>query len=703
MWVDVKTNSQLEAERKARVGVAETQPPVLSGLAGDMRRKWEQAKRAKNTIEQAFLRAKRQRDGQYEPQKLASIKATFGAEYIPVYMMVTETKCRAAESWIKDILLQPDEEPWDIEPTPIPDIPEQLDMQIMSNVMYTLYQQAIQMSQERGMPFDVNEFKELVKSLTPEIKGYIRKQVKKKAKEAAKQMKEKISDQFAEGDWYDSLEDCIFDIVTYGVCFMKGPQMNKDLLRRSTQDESTGKWTNQVESEIIPKWQRRSPFNIYPAPDAVGVEDTYIFDLMHLTPKNLTDLLDVPGYSNDEIRACLSEYRNGGLKEWISIESEKARLEQRESMATYESEKIDCLHYMGSAQGQHLLDWGLEAEEIEDPLLEYNVEAWMIGTHIIKAMVNPDPLQKKPLCKACFNDDPDSFWGRGGVPALIEDIQKICNALARAIVNNVGMAAGPQVEYDKERLHGNVPQLVPWKVWISTGNQMRQTPAIKFYMPPLVADRLQMLYEFFLGLADEDSGIPRYAQGSTQVGGAGKTASGLSMLMTHAARGVKMFIKNIDRGIIQKSVQKQFYYNLDYEELDIEMIGDVKVVARGSSSLIAKEQRAVRMTEFMTVTNNPLDAQIIGMNGRKNLLEETAKSLEIDPSILFEEFEFDKDSFNNVMNSQQMGQSQGQLPPGQGQPQTAMEQSGSAKAPANLDVAGNVKSGRDYTLFRGQE
>lgn len=689
--LDYKTNSQLEEERKIRVGTTETLPPVLTGLAGDIRRKWEQAKRAKNTIEQAFLRAKRQRDGQYEPQKLASIQATFGTDYIPVYMMVTETKCRAAESWIKDILLQPDEEPWDLEPTPIPDIPDQLDMQIMSQVMYTFYQQAVMMAQERGIPFDINEFKSLTASLMPEIKLYLKKQVKKKAKEAARQMKEKISDQFAEGEWYDSLEDCIFDIVTYGVCFMKGPLMNKDILRRAKQDEMTGKWTSNIESEIIPKWQRRSPFNIYPAPDAVGTDDSYIFDLINLTPKQLSDLLGVPGYSENEIRACLSEYRNGGLKEWISIASEKAFLEKRESMSVYESEKIDCLHYMGSAQGQHLLDWGLEAEEITDPLLEYNIEAYMIGTHIIKAMVNPDPLQKKPICKACFNDDPDSFWGRGGVPALIEDIQTICNSIARAIVNNVGIAAGPQVEFDKDRLMGNVPQLVPWKVWLSTGNQMRQTPAIKFYMPPLVADRLQLLYEFFLRLADEDSGIPRYAHGSTQVGGSGKTASGLSMLMTHAARGVKMFIKNIDRGIIQKSVQKQFFYNLDYEELDIEMIGDVKVVPKGSSSLIAKEQQAVRRTEFMTVTNNPLDAQIIGISGRKYLIQEVAKSLEMDTEALFQEEGFEKESFDRFMNPQQ------QLP------QTSMEQSGSAPKPMSTDLAGNQVQGTENRLFQEAE
>ena len=692
--MEFKTNTQLEEERKQALSVTKTTPPVITGLQGSIRQKWEQAKRAKITIEQIFLRAKRQRDGQYEPQKLAAIRATFGGDYTPVWMMVTETKCRAAESWIKDILLQPNEQPWDLQPTTMPDLPEEIDAQIMNHTMQELYQRAQLMAQERNIPFNVYEFIASVKDLMPEIRQHIRKQTKKKAKEAAERMKEKIADQLEEGGWTDALEECVHDIITYGICFLKGPLLSKDLLRRSKQDTTTGKWTSNIESEVIPKWQRRSPFNVYPAPDAVGVEDSYVIDLINLTPKALSDMIGVPGYSDSEIRACLTEYRTGGLREWTAIATEKARLEGRETMAVWESEKIDCLHYMGSAQGQHLIDWGMDPSEITDPVIEYNIEAWMIGTHIIKAMMNPDPLQKKPICKACFNDDPDSFWGRGGVPNLIEDIQTICNSLARAIVNNVGIAAGPQVEFDKDRLAGNVPQLVPWKVWISTGNQIRQNPAVSFYMPPLIADRLQILYEFFMKLADEDSGIPRYAHGETQVGGAGRTASGLSMLMTHAARGVKMFIKNLDKGIIQQSVQKQFYYNLDYEELDEDLIGDVKVVAKGSSSMIAKEQQSVRRTEFMGMTNNPVDVQIMGLKGRKYLLDETAKSLEIDRDELFEEFEFEKDSFDNMMGGS--GQ-QPMLPSGQ--------QGGVTPPPnpATTDVAGGLKGGTGVRTMPGKE
>ena len=44
-----------------------------------------------------MLRALRQRNGDYEPEKLAQITRQGGSE---IYMMLTEVKCRAAESWL---------------------------------------------------------------------------------------------------------------------------------------------------------------------------------------------------------------------------------------------------------------------------------------------------------------------------------------------------------------------------------------------------------------------------------------------------------------------------------------------------------------------------------------------------------------------------------------------------------------------------
>ena len=42
-------------------------------------------------------------------------------------------------------------------------------------------------------------------------------------------------------------------------------------------------------------------------------------------------------------------------------------------------------------------------------------------------------------------------------------------------------------------------------------------------------------------MADDVSAIPRYMTGGAQAGGAGRTASGLSMLMSNAAKTLQMW------------------------------------------------------------------------------------------------------------------------------------------------------------------
>ena len=60
------------------------------------------------------------------------------------------------------------------------------------------------------------------------------------------------------------------------------------------------------------------------------------------------------------------------------------------------------------------------------------------------------------------------------------------------------------------------------------------------------------------------------------------------------------------------------------------MVCDYQVVSGGTMAALAREQLAARRMEFMNNTANPVDAQIIGIEGRKYVLTETAKSVNMD-------------------------------------------------------------------------
>ena len=128
----VVSNGELDRQEQERVDrelEARQQEPVLLGLASHLRECWDAAVIAKRPIEDIMLRAMRQRNGEYEADKLRAIRAQGGSE---VYMMLTEVKCRAAESWLRDILMDSGTPPWDLHATPIPDLSEGHNEEIQS-------------------------------------------------------------------------------------------------------------------------------------------------------------------------------------------------------------------------------------------------------------------------------------------------------------------------------------------------------------------------------------------------------------------------------------------------------------------------------------------------------------------------------------------------------------------------------------------
>ena len=108
-----------EQEQLDREVAARQNEPVILGLTAHLKTLWEAARIAREPLSHIMLRALRQRNGEYEADKFNAIRKQGGSE---VYMMITEVKCRAAESWLRDILLDSGTPPWDLQPTPIPDL-----------------------------------------------------------------------------------------------------------------------------------------------------------------------------------------------------------------------------------------------------------------------------------------------------------------------------------------------------------------------------------------------------------------------------------------------------------------------------------------------------------------------------------------------------------------------------------------------------
>lgn len=620
--VPIKTVKQLQAEERA-AAVAANAEPVVQNLAAHIKKAWYYARTAKEyTVEIKMLKNVRARRGEYDPEKIAQLREQ-GSSLI--YMMLTSNKCRAASSWLRDVLMTSSaDKPWTIKPGPIPDMPPVLMDEVMAQAQQKIQEMLLQ---------GINPNDAAVREMLLDLKEQGMAQVMKLADMQAQLMEQKMYDQLLEGHWNEAFAAFLDDIVTFPSAIMKGPVVRKRPKMHWVQIDQSGEYDLDVQETYCLEWERVDPFMFYPAPDASDVNDGAMIQRHKLQRSDLVALLDVEGYSNAAIRAVLEDYGKGGLRDWIYVDLTKTTAEGKSTVAAGQnpSELIDALQYWGSVQGKTLLDWGMSEDEVPDPLAEYPIEAWLIGRWIIKAVINPDPLGRKPYFKASYEEVPGAFWGNS-VADLCRDTQAVCNAAARSLVNNMSLASGPQVVYNVDRLPAgeNITQLFPWKIWQVTSDPLSSgAKPVEFYQPSSLAGELMAVYEKFATLADEYTGIPRYMTGDSPAGGAGRTASGMSMLMSNAGKAIKQVIANIDDSIIRPCIERLYYYNMRYSD-DPDLKGDINIVARGAASLIEKEAAQQRQTAFLQVAlSNPIAQQVVGMEGIAELLRQAAKTLDL--------------------------------------------------------------------------
>ena len=622
--ITIASNAEMmDAERQAEDRAVQDRAPIVSAIAAHIKKRWEDAKRAKSDIETKMLAALRQRVGEYEPTKLADIRKMGGSE---IFVRITDLKCSAASSWIRDVLSL--DRPWGLEPTPIPDLPAD----VAAGIEQQAQQQAIQQMQAgmMMMPPDPMAMEQMLAEAADQAKARAKKAMEKEARERAEKMALAIEDYLDEGGFKAALGEALdWDLVTFGTAIIRSPVVR---LRRRLQweaDPMTGAWAPKEVEESFPGVERVSPFDLYPSDDAISIDDAgYLLEKYPLSRSELAAFKGTENWNAVEIDAVLEEYGRGGLREWTTTDSDRAVLAERSDAGQY-SEKLDALIFWGEIQGRLLLDWGIKSVE---PLAEYAVEAWLIGAHVVRVEIKEPHMLARPYQKAVYRQRPGSFWGLG-VPELMEDVQQQANAAARALANNMALASGPMLGIDMEQMPPGEDgsKVWPWKVWrFNTGKfGNTNTPPISFFQPQMHAMELMQIYEKWVRIADEVTGIPAYVQGNENVGGAGKTASGLSMLMGAATKQIKSVIANIDAGLIEPLIDGFFRYAMLYHP-DDSIKGDCKIVSKGSTALMIREQAQIRRNEFLASTNNPVDLQIMGLGRRAELLRRVAETLSID-------------------------------------------------------------------------
>ena len=583
---------------------------VVTSLSAHISKCFSEAETAKRDINERLLSCERQRKGEYEPMLKAQIQQTGGQL---IFMMITDIKCRAADAWIKDVMQNHDESTWSLTPTVEPELPPEMEQEVHQVVM----QEAVALAQQ-----GIEVLPETVKMREEQLLKETDLKIKEIAHDKAKRMETRITDKLQEGGFRTALAELIYDFTTYPSVFMKGPIFRKKKKLRWGEN-----FEPIVEEQVVLEVERISPYDIYPSPQAVSIQDGYLIHRHKLSRVALREMKGMKGADSEAIEDCLKKFKTG-YRSINDTDSERDHLQDRNHHFGADG-LIEALEYWGPASGYMLKEWGLVSiggERVKEEQ-EYQINAWKVADTIVRAVINPDPLGMRPYSKASFEDRPGAFWGIA-LPEMMADVQLICNAAARALANNMGIASGPQIEVSVDRLPPGEPitRMFPWKIWQTTSDRTGGgQPAIRFFQPEMRAQELLGIYSHFSRVADEVTGVPNYIYGSSNVSGAGRTASGLSMLMENAAKGIKHAILNLDGAVAE--LIRRIYVHLMMFDPDDSIKGDMHLVASGTIGAMIRAQQQIALREFMASTLNPFDAQIIGPAGRAHMLREAARGI----------------------------------------------------------------------------
>jgi len=672
----VVSNAEMDRQQKEKAASKQvTQEVEMDELARHIRGQYDMMKMHRDSgnsgWSQRLLSAMRVFNGEYEPSKLVDIRKFGGSE---IYARLVAMKCRGAHALLRDVYLSP-EKPWALAPPADPDIPQE----IMDGISSLVAAEMRSMVQDGAQP-DINA----IRDRTSQLLNAARVAAVKKAKERAKLAESKMEEILDEGGFYKALAEFLVDLPLFPFACIKGPTVRM---------VPTVVWEGNVPStEQRPRlfWQRVSPFDIWWTPGVSDIAQASIIERQRLTRADLNDLLDLPGYKHDAIRQILKDYGQGGITDdWDSTDSTRAVQENRENPTINRSGLITCLEFHGNVQGSMLLDWGMDPAEVPDPDRDYFVEAWLIGRWVIKVQMSPSPRKRHPYAITSFEKVPGTPVGNG-LPDILGDIQDVANATLRALVNNMSIASGPQVVVNYERLHPNEDgqQMFPWKRWFVSSDPMGNTQQlpISFFQPNSNAQELLGVYKEFCNIADEISAIPKYLSGEGASGGAGRTAAGLAMLMGNASKILQTVAGNVDRDVMEVMLQSL---------LDMVMLTDRSGLLTGQETLkvmgvnvaVQKETQRARQLEFLQVTANPIDMQIMGVPGRAAVLRSVSQTIGLDGEQVVPPAE----QLEQMMKQMGMGGAPGQGAPGG----TPGDPGDPALANAGAEAQGGQAGGED--------
>ena len=605
----------------------------VSNVVTFVNERFKRAEDARNADEERWLRAYRNYRGVYGPD----VQFT-SSEKSKVFVKVTKTKTLAAYGQIVDVLFGNNKFPLTINPSVLPDgVADAVHINIDPNAEKATDVLRDSFTKETTKPYLIGPDTELKPGETmADLRrrlGPVEDKVEPVSEKiiegdgstptsvtfhpamvAAKKMEKKIHDQLNESGASKHLRSMAFEMALLGTGVMKGP---------FAVDKEYPNWDDDGEYDplikTVPSTNHVSVWNFYPDPVASSMDDAeYVIERHKMSRNQLRSLKGRPYFIDEAIEDAIDSGPDYVRKHW------EMKMEDDDT-APSDTERWQVLEFWGYVDTDILEENGIKIPAEMKDLDEVSANIWVVNGKVVRCVLNPFKPARIPYYAVPYEHNPYSFFGVG-IAENMDDTQTLMNGFMRMAVDNAVLSGNLLIEIDETNLvPGQDMSVYPGKVFRRQGGAPGQ--AIFGTKFPNVAGENMQLFDKARVLADESTGFPSFAHGQTGVSGVGRTASGISMLMSAANGSIRTVVKNVDDYLLAPIGRAFFAFNMQFD-FDEGIRGDLEVKANGTESLMANEVRSQRLMQFLQVASNPMLAPFAKMD---YIVREIAKSMDLDP------------------------------------------------------------------------
>lgn len=536
--------------------------------------KFTQYEADRRLAELKWARNARQRLGIYDPD----IEAKLDPQRSRAYPKITRVKCVSMLSRLMNLLFQDSDKPWAIEPSPVPN----LDAADLNPLLARLQSKA---GEEKREVTD-EEIEQAIREL---------------AAQRAIRLEREVEDQLRELGGNRSLDyvalcrKVLQSGVDYGLGVLKGPFVDEQKQRtwmKTPQGQLVSK-TLTVERprfEFVPIW------DYYPDMSAkTFAQMDGQFTRVVMSKHQVIQLKRRLDFLPDQIDKALSKFTGGNYRR-RAFETEVRAMGPQLNVTEAERGKFEAVVWDGSVYGAELVAMGAT---IPGDLATRDVRAtvWMIDDVVIKAEIDPWVTlagdEAPPMFHHfVFEEDESTLLGNG-LPNIVRDSQMGVCATVRMGLDNASIVCGLNLEVNTELLSMNqdVTSVQPNKIWYREDSNpaTMQYPVVREIKMDSRITELKVLTEMFQGFADQETFVGPATGGDMQKGPSEpfRSAIGASLMRGDAALPFKDVVRNFDV-FTQSVIGSILVFNKKFNK-NPALRGDFQAVAKGATSLIAKE------------------------------------------------------------------------------------------------------------------